>query len=1246
MALKPNASKKSKARKKSGSGKKFKTGSKAKTKNRRVIRHPYSSIFLEGLQVSSAQIAGLSEGELDDLILQLLQAQAYKSGLPINQICVNGEGKAGDEGCDAWSGAPPIPDPWLGAAETCWQLKSGSAGMPARLKGEVLKPAPTETLKRGGRFVVIAAGSKGGVVAETNRLKTLIQEAKKKKISVSRIEVLGSERLAVWCNENPAIASRWAGHPNGLWTLDQWKNSEQHRVPWQSSPGVQSELDTKRGELDFKTGSVHHLHIQGPPGVGKTRFALELCLGASWSNSVVYIRQAADIRLTELIDSAVLNSNARLVIAADEVQANQLTPLRDSISRGNGNVRLITIGHCPTPDPTGIPSIFVKPLESQPMRQVVMGWHSAMPPEHVDFVVRFADGYVRLARLAADAVIRDPNLNVHQLLSRNEIRLFLDRMLDTSDRSALHVVAVLSSVGWEGDVEEEGQSIATHLGLDWKAVKRQVQAFQNSFGIAPQGGRYRYISPTPLGNLLAVEAWTANQTLLRSLLGILPDNAKEAYYNRLKEIASNPQAQEFARDQLDFFFRLVDFQDPQAVRRWSALSSADPDLAARNIWRALSSTSVSVSDRLQISGKARREIIWTLVRLAWQKSSFRDSIKALAFLAEAENESWSNNASGEFVARFQISLGGTALPYLDRLSILDELLESAPSLTGLVIAALSVVGNLQATRMDNGPASGQLPEKEWRANTWKEHFECVEAAIDRLRAIAKKGGQEIQSDLIASAQTLSSLLRNPPLIKAVGDLFNDIRLSYPETREGLRKIIWKFIDNEKKYGKSLSTEALEELSALHASFEDPSLTARLQQYVGEYQWEEVAQKDIAPLAKELLETKGALLQNWSWLSSGEANDSSRLGEALAAIDINAQLAETLPALPQGNDQRLISGYIGAKRLSLGIEWYEAWMSTQFQKVPRPTALLFEVAWRCGATESVVRILTAILQQERIDAHIVGRLEYGLWGIELAPELFEPLLRAMVLAGHSNVAIAILRHRIEHKVAEVRYWKPLALELVLMPELIRSEHMANYHWKRVATLLVGEFSTQVAKAIFEEQARDSSKHWFAMYSEASGILIACAKQSPNEVWKLLLPYFSSKRAAYILSIGFPEVLMEQFSSDVVLSWVREQPKENSKTIIRMIKLDFSDDQTLTSRILGKYGENEDLASAALSHYSSGGWMGPSSLHWEKLAQALDIVAKRTALPKLRRWAIDSSRHLRNVAERDRQREEEERLQRGW
>jgi len=1203
---------------------------------------PRHSIFRDTLQVSPERIAAMSDEDLNVLMAQLLRAQAYRCGSPLNEIRVNTEGKAKDDGSDGWSGKPGTLDDWLGSADTCWQFKAGSAGVPARLAGEVAKRIPKETLTSGGRFVVIASGSTNGKKGEEDRLATLTTEAATTSIPAGKIEVIGSERLTTWCNQHPAVAACWAGRPDGLWSLDDWSNSDEHQVPWQASVPMQSELDARRADLDFATGSVYHFHIQGPPGVGKTRFALELCRRAAWRGAVIYIRQATDLRLAELIDGATADAGVKLMVVADEVQAEQLRPLRDSVGRGNGRVRLITVGHCTTPDPTRIPALLVKPLGRQVMGEVVKGWHPAMPPEHVDFVVRFADGYVRLARLAADAVARSPNMDVRGLLSRDEIRGFLDGMLGTGDRLALYVVAVLTSIGWTEDKQDEGEAVARHLGLDWNSIRATVEDFHRRLGIAPRGGRYRYISPTPLGIHLAVEAWTTYPDLLKSLPGVLPsEGARDAYDERLQSMASNPQAREYAREELASFVRVDDFVDARAVRRWSALSSADPDEAARNILRALSGA--TLEDRKRIEESARRKTVWALVRLAWKPSSFHDAVLALALLAEAENETWANNASAEFFARFQVFLGGTAVPYLDRLPVLDELLaKERSSLARLAVKALAQVGNRQAFRMGSSPASDELPEREWQPSTWREHSQCVETGISRLSDIAKRRMADIQADLVDAAKHFSMMLREAPMRRLVADFFDAVRGAYPDARETLRRAIAGIIHSEKKYWKELSSEELEELEALHARFEDPSLGARLQQHVGGASWDREEQPDLKPLAEELLLAPEVLAENWPWLTSGDASDAWRLGEALSEIDLDGGLVETLPSLPgAGHDLRLLCGYVSARRRTLGNEWYDGWVASQNRRDPKPIALLLEVAWRCGTTESVASIVAATLRGEQVSPQIVGQLGFGRWD-DLPADVLEAVLRAMADTGHRETAIGILAHRMTSNSSEAEHWKRLALELVTASDLIRSGYMTCYYWKEVANTLVPQNPREIAAAILREQADHEASTWFAGHSEAARVLQACAKQDPGGVWHAMRPYLSSPAGAYMFSIGFPRGVLERMPPNDVEEWVAEQPEERAVIVAHLASKNMSTDETLASRLLGQYGDMEPVAGAFFSEYVSGSWSGPASSHWEQRARSLDVVASRTALPKLRRWASDSARSLRRMAERDRQREEEEEL----
>jgi hypothetical protein len=229
------------------------------------MSEPRYSIFRSALQVSPARIAAMSDGELNMLMVRLLRSQAHKCGSACSEIRVNTEAKAKDDGCDGWSAEPVNPGEWLGSTNTCLQFKAGSSGEPARLFGEVTKPFPQKTLAGGGRFVLVASGSTNGIKGEQDRLTALITEASHAGIPSDKIEVIGSERLATWCNQHPAIAAHWTGRPEGLWTFDDWSNYPEHQVPWQQPTGKEFDFESRRADLDFATGTVYHLQYPRAP---------------------------------------------------------------------------------------------------------------------------------------------------------------------------------------------------------------------------------------------------------------------------------------------------------------------------------------------------------------------------------------------------------------------------------------------------------------------------------------------------------------------------------------------------------------------------------------------------------------------------------------------------------------------------------------------------------------------------------------------------------------------------------------------------------------------------------------------------------------------------------------------------------------------------------------------------------------------------------------------------------------------
>jgi hypothetical protein len=112
----------------------------------------------------------------------------------------------------------------------------------------------------------------------------------------------------------------------------------------------------------------------------------------------------------------------------------------------------------------------------------------------------------------------------------------------------------------------------------------------------------------------------------------------------------------------------------------------------------------------------------------------------------------------------------------------------------------------------------------------------------------------------------------------------------------------------------------------------------------------------------------------------------------------------------------------------------------------------------------------------------------------------------------------------------------------------------------------------------------------------------------------------------------------------MDWVSKQPKKRAEILSGVLSLDFSKDDFITSQVICKYGDDEKVAASFFSNYITGSWTGQASAHWDELADKLDEVHERTTLPKLSKWTVNSARYLRQMAERERQGEEEENVRR--
>lgn len=1189
--------------------------------------------------VSREAVKHLNEFELKELMQELLLAQAYRSCLDPSRVVVNAEGKARDEGCDATTGVPPNGDRWLGGTETCWQFKAGLAGQSAKLRVEIGKAEPRRVLREGGRFAVVASGSVSGTRGEADRLAVLKTEARRLRLPSRRIDVIGCERLAQWLDENPSVGRKLRGLPYSWMTLGSWLDDDRYSSPWHPTSDQARLVNQLRGELDLVAGSVRHVHLVGPPGVGKTRFALEICRAAPWRHAVIYVEDAAIGDVRDLLVALGQSLLAQAIVVVDEAASDRLEAWAAAARRAGGRLRVISIGTSRSPDSSGIPEVTVSPLSTDLIGEVVREWYPEMPREQCEFIAHFSGGFVKLARLAANALRTQPDLDAPALLERGDIGLLLERMLgESSRRRSLHVLAALNSVGWYGNRADEGQAIAAHFGLDWGQVRADVEQIHRRFGIAPRAGDLRYISPKPLGALLAAEAWTADPARMKSLPEALPnDGARQAFLDRVETIVTTPPVRRVAVEELQLFFSAADFEVPARARLWRVLTSADPVEAARLAQLSLEASSIDL--RRRIDGDARRHLVRGLARLSGYRTSFEPAMFALAALAVAENEQWGNNATGEFKRRFQISLGGTSVPYIERLPILDDLLHRGDAAYRcLAVRALSQAADSSEIGLVEPAEWGERREQEWRP-TDREYHEAREAAVTRLTAAAAEAQEpEVARALLDGAGSARLLLLDENIRDRVAGFLRSVAAHSEGAKEAIWRSVQEVVFAEEERWRRLPSEQLQWLKEFAAEFEGDSLAGRVRRHLTIAPWE-IRTDALDGLAQEVAAAPDVLDVLGDWLTSGGAHAGWQFGRALARAERHDEVFQKLAILGLGGpDVRVLAGYLNERAVAAGQDWLDDWLDSLGHTEAAQVRVVAELTWRCSETDRGVERFIQLLRTNQVAPWMSGQLSAGGWCLGPSVGALVRLVQELVSRdAHRAAALALIEHRVSK---DALFWQevvPFARSLVVDPRLVRAEGMAGHYWEQVAMRLVDEEPRSIAAAIFRANAAPDRNGWLLENSEAAAVLARCIDLSPVEVWGEMEPYLANEKGS-LFSIGLPEGLLDRMPRPELLEWIEGDLDRRIRIVAPLVAKDLST-PSLFAAILERLGSNRVVSDALFARFVSGQWWGSASSHWEELAAELERAGSEAAAQRVRTWAAQSVDRLRRMAASERRREDE-------
>lgn len=1167
-----------------------------------VAQNPFS--------LTPQEIEHLGYADQAALVNRLISNRGSRLGIDPVHIRTTSKLTEKDEGIDALTNLGGVSDPHLISGLTVWQYKASWPGE-KNLEKELNKSGVQAAFKDGANYVLVVGKSMavGGKYGQVARQKILSKAAKDAGCS-GNVRLVTTDVISAWLSEDPAALFEVRPQVHGFVTV-RWvlQRDPRHAIGFEPDDQRREIIKAIRVWLDDRDPQRTLLRIQGVAGVGKTRLALEVVRSAGLEDTVLY-NPEVPINL-DIFDWIASNQQAQTVLIIDECEVSVVqNRLESRVRYCDGRLRLITIG--PGGNKSDVFALGV--LDDDAMTRVVNDAGGMLPDGIVRWIVEKTRGFVKLAYVVAQAMAKGGVRSVSDLPNDSEVSGLVQRMLipTKGGQDALQGIALLSRVGFRDGVEAEGQSIASFIGIDWNRMQILL-GDAIKLGIVSTRGRYWYVTPELLALWLAEDFWRSQSHRIQEFVDKLPSSeAVSAFNARFQGLGEIPEAKEVVEQVLGArgpFQSIESLNDNRLSSLFSALAQAVPVSAAMAALRLISTAN---KDQLLEFGKGRRELVWALENLLVRRDTFHTAIQAIKLLAESENESFTNNATGVWADAFLTILAQTEVPFSERLYVLDQALRSGSAASrrlGVVGLASALKGN--ESNVLQGTNAG-IPREVWRPKNYGELRPLKHDSLKLLALVVNDPDETVRGDAIA---VLQESLRHLAGLRLTREWVDVARLvDHPGDTE--RRNLWSAIQLTLKYEASFLSESDRDLLGdLAQRFFSAAFSDRLRRYLGrgirannildEDEWTEA----LANLAREAFSSKTDLESELSWLVSGEAEQLWPFAVELGRLDGNRQLLDILLLAVDGaKDPRLLAGYLmgliesGDEEV---IEWRESLLD-DLSGAENTAILAWDATIRGPASDRGLQRLLRINDRGWGAPEALALLRYGGWPIAVSIESFIALVRSLRHTGSPDTMTSALM-MLEQRIASYEDLSVVPPELIAVAwELLEDpsgwshEPMLSWSWEQLGAKMMELNPVRVAELVVRVETLGQP----AYHDSRLQLLEQAASAAPEEVWHILGESFLGDNTprAFIWEIQTTG-LLSNVPVQVIANWIRAKGCSAARVLAQAISLEGDTFPELARVLLRACPQETEFALAR--EFSSGVWIGDSEPFWQG---RLDLAVK--------------------------------------
>lgn len=941
------------------------------------------------------RILGLNKDQAVELARALTFAEASRLGLELTEFSMSAQVDTADQGIDGTTNFPDDCPTAFPSGRREWQIKSGERTPNADDEFDSNRSELLRRVRSGSGYVLMWTKSPTEVVRQNVRqsFTEKVQEFRED----ARVDILFADQISELALQHQPVMKRVLGAPlGGLVPVDLWANAIVIATDFIVDPSRQSILDAIRDHVS-REDSNHALHVLGDTGAGKSRVVYEALAVPGIADRVLVAQDRADVQPGFLSDGA-MSPRSSLVLVVDDCSSESRDYFVKKTGLASGRIRLITVGARPFREAAAGAGRYLE-LESAKLEVgEAIALSFGLNDSDARRVADLAAGNPKLVILLARAMAYGADKVAISELVRGhpDIRVVLEKLVPDDARSALGVLALFDKLGFDRDVAVELSLASEHFGVAESEIRRFAE--RETGRLVSKAGRYRQVTPRLLAVRLGGQFIEEHPADFGRALRDLPVPLLESVQRQMIAFAGNEAVEEAFGELLrgaPFEPGGLSHLDRSGFRLLPIASVVAPLAAIEAIERLLEGESPSSLAEFEAG---RRDMVWAIELLAWDKDLFDRAAECLLKLAVAESESIGNNATGVLKAMFHVHLGGTEATYDQRMRWARSRLDLSPrEAIRILIDAVGEGLALTGSRM-SADFGGRPEPSEWRPESVDDEMQARLSAWGFLIELART--DEFRAD---AGRVLARSIPEAASRGLAEQIIADIPTISWDREE--RSAMGHSVATASEFASEPSLAS--EFRELRLMLRGETVEERLDYVFSTSIWDLAESQDerrsgelreIVELAEALADAGIDGIVRAAELSIGTSEDTVfALFQAIATRLEDLAVFEVIESLRPVPDVALLGMFAAHVRVG-GSDWGEGVVSA-WLGAPDLAALVLRGAHILPATGRSAGLAVEAVKRRVADAAELGRYLFGGWTRPLPAESLLPILE--LLAGADN-----------------------------------------------------------------------------------------------------------------------------------------------------------------------------------------------------------------------------------------------------